>query len=115
MVLSTKGAPDPETEHHEVGRVVGNVDDEPFGPRGRFDITRCLVGFNRRKFQIGDIVGQLVVLTMHLRSTEADENDSSGRARRPVQHWNLFRGSVWPRGCVEEPIIGHEALPSRGT
>jgi hypothetical protein len=55
------------------------------------------------------------VLTMHLRSTEADENDSSGRARRPVQHWNLFRGSVWPRGCVEESIIGHEALPSRGT
>jgi hypothetical protein len=37
-----------------------------------------------------------VVLRIDLRSTEADENGSSGRARRPVQHWNLFRGSVWP-------------------
>jgi hypothetical protein len=34
---------------------------------------------------------------MRLRPTEADENGSSGDGRRrPVQHWNPFRGCVWP-------------------
>jgi hypothetical protein len=92
-----------QSEHHELGWVVADVDNHPFGAGGSIDVTRDVGDLYRGQLQIGDLVGE------HLEGLAGPVVDISQQSRDRYSYGLEFERFV----PAAEPHRGFSAIPAR--